>query len=172
MKEKTVFFLGVVITGFLGLMVYLKGPYTSNDQYQYEHTLPNRMTKPPVKLSVAEKSGVNVLPLRKKDGLTCVDSGKGCFCTDTYGKKYLTSKDQCVETVNTATEHPYKADASTLDRLQRQKQFIREAEAKREDKQKASKLTTSIFVVYPSRCPQYATEIRRQNSKIIECLMN
>lgn len=171
MKEKTVFFLGVVITGFLGLMVYLNGSYTLNDQYRYEHTLPNRMPKPPVKIGVTEKSVVNVLSLRKKDGLTCVDGGKGCFCIDTYGKKYLTSKDQCVETVNAATEHPYRADASTLERLQRQKQFIREAEAKREEEQKASKLTTSIYVVYPNPCPQYAIEIRRQNSKIIECVV-
>lgn len=171
MEEKTIFFLSVVITGFLGLMVYLNGADTSNDQYRHEHTLTNRMAKPPVKISVTEKSVVNVLPLRKKDGLTCVDGGKGCFCTDTYGKNYLTSKDQCVETVNAATEHPYQADASTLERLERQKQFVREAEAKREEDQKASKLTTSIFVVSPSTCPQYAIEIRRQNPKITECVM-
>lgn len=170
MKEKTIFLLGVVITSFLGLMVYLKGPYSSNDQY--EHTLPiNMMTNPPVKITVAEESGIQVLSQRKKDGLTCVDGGKGCFCRDAYDNKYLTSKDQCVERVNVGTEHPYKADASTLERLQRQKQFIREIEAKRQEQQNASKLTTSIFVVYPSRCPQYASEIRRQNSKIIECVM-
>jgi hypothetical protein len=172
-KEKIIFGLAVGITSFLVLLVYSQD--SNNSIEQDARTTTSKMTHSdlPVKQGVVEKSGVEVMtqPVSNEKSLLCVDSVRGCFCSDAYGNKVEMPRNQCVKTVYSVSGHPHEADAATLERLQQQKQLVQEIEAGRQGQQVVSKLNISIYVVPPSRCPQNAREIRRQNSNIIECVM-
>lgn len=172
MRANIIFLLAAGVTGFLGGMAYLQGSHRSIEQSAHPASL-NMLPNPPVKQEAADKLGVQLVsqPVTRNEGLLCVDGIQGCFCSDAYGNKLETPRNQCLEMVYTASGQSYKADAATLGRLRRQQQLVREIEEKRQAQRNASKPSASVYIIPPHQCPQNTRAIPMQNSHIIECVM-